>query len=260
MGRCDDKKFMKMLTLISMLVLIACGKNDFATKKITKQNVSALYSISSLQVFVYYEPGAEPYVKDALPFQYWTILQQNLAALYQGKLPASSILVPMDLSQMTKIAAQSKSLWSTQDVLNLSKTFGKTSTGTFTIIYLNGYSDQGQGIIGFQITGTNVIAVFKDVVRSVGPEESLVTRYIEQATLVHEMGHALGLVNNGLPLLSAHHDVANGAHCSVKDCVMSFSNEGRSSMIAYVNDIISNGTIIMYDQKCLNDAQSYKPK
>ena len=34
---------------------------------------------------------------------------------------------------MTQIAAQSKTLWSTQDVLNLSKTFGKTTAGTFTI-------------------------------------------------------------------------------------------------------------------------------
>lgn len=247
------------MTLFLLILISACGKDDFAKKKATKQDVSKLYSVSNLQVFVYYEPGAEPYVKDALPFQYWTILQQNLAALYQGKLPSASIVVPMEISQMTQIAAQSKNLWSTQDVLNLSKTFGKSSTGVFTIIFLNGHSDQGQGIIGFQITGTNVIAVFKDVVKTVGPEDSLVTRYIEQATLVHEMGHALGLVNNGLPMLTAHRDADNGAHCSVKDCVMSSSNEGRSSMIAYVTEIISKGEIIMYDQQCLGDAQSYKP-
>jgi predicted Zn-dependent protease len=250
---------MKIVCLFLLILISACGKDEFAKKKVTKQDVSKLYSVSNLQVFVYYEPGAEPYVKDALPFQYWTILQQNLAALYQGKLPSASIVVPMELSQMTQIAAQSKTLWSTQDVLNLSKTFGKSATEIFTIIFLNGHSDQGQGIIGFQITGTNVIAVFKDVVKSVGTEDSLVTRYIEQATLVHEMGHALGLVNNGLPMLTAHHDAANGAHCSVKDCVMSSTNEGRSSMIAYVTEIISKGQIIMYDQQCLNDAQSYRP-
>jgi hypothetical protein len=40
---------------------------------------------------------------------------------------------------------------------------------------------------------------------------------------------------------------------------MSFSNEGRSAMIAYVTDIIEKRSIIMYDQQCLGDAQSYKP-
>ena len=41
---------------------------------------------------------------------------------------------------------------------------------------------------------------------------------------------------------------------------MSFSNEGRASMIAYVTEVIKNGTTIMYDQQCLNDAQAYKAK
>ena len=29
---------------------------------------------------------------------------------------------------------------------------------------------------------------------------------VEQSTIVHEIGHAIGLVNNGVPATTAHHD------------------------------------------------------
>jgi predicted Zn-dependent protease len=246
------------LTLLVLILNVSCGKVDKrAASGTTDISMSELYSATEIKVFVFYEEGAEPYVQDALPLKYWTLLQKNIAALFQGKLPESSISVPTELSQMSKLSAQNKATWSTQEVFNLAKTLGEFPVGNFVVMFLKGYSDQGQGIIGFQITGTNVIAVFKDVVKSTGAETNLVTRYMEQATLIHEMGHALGLVNNGVPMTSNHHDADHGAHCTNPNCIMSYSNEGRSAMLNFVENIRTNGTIIMYDQACLNDAQSF---
>ena len=87
-------------------------------------------------------------------------------------------------------------------------------------------------MIGFSINDTPIIAVFKDVVvTSGGPA---VQKFVEQSTLVHEMGHALGFVNNGVPLASSHQDSVHGAHTVNSNCIMYWLNEGASDMAAFV--------------------------
>ena len=76
------------------------------------------------------------------------------------------------------------------------------------------------GTIGVSLTGTTVIAIFKDVIESSGVRsDGIVPKFIEQSTIVHELGHALGLVNNGVSISSDHHDADNGAHCINDICV-----------------------------------------
>jgi len=134
-----------------------------------------------------------------------------------------------------------------------------SSSTTFEVYFLNGYAAEGAGIIGFHINGTKIIAIFKDVVRSTGNNEPLqaVPKYVEQSTLVHEMGHALGLVNNGVPMLENHQDKEHGAHCSASKCVMFWANEGTSSLINFAREAALNMSIVMFDDKCLKDARSF---
>ena len=74
-------------------------------------------------------------------------------------------------------------------------------------------------ILGINLDGTPTIAIFKPVIESASnsrTEKAL----IEQSTIVHEIGHAIGLVNKGVRATTAHHDTANGAHCTNEGCVM----------------------------------------
>ncbi len=73
-----------------------------------------------------------------------------------------------------------------------------------------------------------VIAMFKDVIASTNSLTNPNTsRYVEQSTIVHEVAHAIGLVNNGISLTSAHQDSPHGAHCTNDRCVMYYTNEAR---------------------------------
>lgn len=246
--------------IILLFTLVACGKTSERKSSEVKQNVSAIYSSQEVHVVVYYEEGAEPYT-DRLPgVELWNLLKTNLEALFLGK--TVIVKVPVSLSEMTKLMPQSKSSWSANDVIDLSRNYPVTTTDgvtKFQIFFLKGYADGNSQVIGFHISNTRVMAIFKDVIKnsSSGPFQ-IVPKYVEQATLIHEMGHALGLVNNGLPLTSSHQDEAHGAHCNNPDCVMYYSNEGASSMINFATKASQKGSTVMFDKQCLDDAQNYQ--
>lgn len=251
---------MKVVSYLLLLILIGCGKTAPQKSSTTKQNVSAFYKAQELRIKVYYEIGAEPYISDSPLFEYWSLLEQNLKALFTGRKVEPQVIVPKSLSEMTSMPASGDVSWTIDEVLKLAKTKGTSSSPTtFEIFFLNGHAAENAGIIGFHINGSNVIAIFKDVIRATGTLEPMqaVPKYVEQSTLVHEMGHALGLVNNGLPMIEKHQDKEHGAHCSETKCVMFWSNEGSSSMIQFAKEAALNLTIVMFDDKCLKDARSF---
>jgi hypothetical protein len=252
-------KIVHLCILISLF--LACGKDVKKSSTAKVQNVSAIYSSSILSVKVFYEDGAEPYVGGTIVLKYWELLQKNLEALFQGRSSAPSLSIPKELNEMTKISPFFKASWSLQEVLSAANTLSVPSTPgttTFKIIFVNGISDQGAGVIGYSVNGENLVVIFKDVVKSTSVTgNTLVPTYVEQSTLIHEMGHALGLVNNGLPMINPHQDSAHGAHCSNPNCVMYYANEGLSSMRNFAQNAATNFSVVMFDQQCLDDSRQY---
>lgn len=250
------------LLLILFVLISACGKDKKASQKssLYEQDVSAIYKTRNLAVQVYYEEGADPYDRGPLGAQIWNLFQDNLDALFEGRKLEPLIIIPKTLAEMTKFSARNRSKWSIDDVLNLDKSMSSPvgpDTLVFKIFFVNGVSEDSSDTIGFHITGTRVMVIFKDVIKGTSGNSPFVSMYVEQATLIHEMGHALGLVNNGLPMQSSHQDKAHGAHCSQTDCVMYWANEGRSSMITFAQKLISTQSNIMFDSQCLQDSREY---
>lgn len=245
-----------------LVVLFACGKEPARKSSQKKQDVSALYAAKKLNIKVYYEEGATPYTDTVGPVELWHLLRSNLTALFEGR--NTEIEVPGTLEQMTKMNPYNKASWSLEDVIAMAKTYSipkQNGVENFQIFFLNGYSDNDPGIIGFHISNTKIMAIFKDVIKSSGSgvgNLDVVPKYVEQATLIHEMGHALGLVNNGLPMQEKHQDSENGAHCSNPDCVMYYSNEGTSSMINFARKASQKLSTVMFDSQCLEDSRKFK--
>lgn len=76
---------------------------------------------------------------------------------------------------------------------------------------------------------------------------------VETTVMEHEFGHIMGLVNNGAPLQSDHHDSANGAHCDVQSCLMYFAVEG--------SDFLTNlqgGNVPQLDAQCQADLNALR--
>lgn len=74
---------------------------------------------------------------------------------------------------------------------------------------------------------------------------------LESSVMTHEMGHILGLVNNGTELQSNHQDAAHGAHCDVEDCLMYYTAESSASI-----GNLTGGNIPQLDAQCIADLRA----
>lgn len=222
--------------------------------------------MTELKLDIVYETGAEPYTgSTAVGLNYWDITVQNLQALFAGR--NVTFTVPKTLGEMRSITPQNRSAWTTTDALNLANLYrdGNSSgtQGRIFIAFVKGYAANtdgtaNQNVIGYSVTGTNVIMIFKQVVQSAGTlPNGPVAKFVEQSTLVHELAHAIGFVNNGLPLTTAHHDSAHGAHCSNPDCVMYYLNEGLSNLATFIDKYKDSQSAVMFDDACINDAKNF---
>lgn len=60
--------------------------------------------------------------------------------------------------------------------------------------------------LGLHLTGYPFAFVFKDIILKTGGD-STSQKYVEQATIVHEIGHTIDLVNSGIPMHNDHEDL-----------------------------------------------------
>jgi len=251
--------FLLFAQLSLLGLVVSCGKTILDTPSVEGSsflNVTPTHYFQVTQrivVEVYYEAGAEPFTG------LWNILEDNLNAIFQYRTTKPVLIIPKVIPDMTLIPEQGKSTWTPEEVLNLNASFKKgrstESEAHFYIYFLKGNAKDSNSVIAFSIKGTPVIGVFKDVIKNSGGP--IVQNYVEQSTLVHEMGHGLGLVNDGIPMKTPHLDLNHGSHTTNTNCVMYWQNEGLSHLMTYVQKYITSNSKVMWGAEVLSDAQAF---
>lgn len=268
---------MKYLSLLVYLFLfVGCGSEDSSIEnhvKINKTQTTAnlnslLKTATKVSIDVIYEAGAQPYIGNNFRNKpYWSVLENNIKAIYQARGMDVEVVVPLEISDMTLIDVQNKDSWTVSQIDALAKAHKKIETtntqASIQAVFVQGYFNSGEGInqnvVGINITGTTVIAIFKDVIKNMNSNnEGPAAKFMEQSTLVHEFGHAIGLVNNGINQVQSHQDSEHGAHCDNPDCVMYWQNEGASQMYDYIVKYLASGSEVMYDAKCMEDVGKFE--
>ncbi len=122
---------------------------------------------------------------------------------------------------------------------------GHYAAGDTAVLYVlyveGGYSDDGESnkVLGAAYHGSSVV-MFKGNVKSITRKDTgLLTtspftaeeRCVERAVLVHEAGHLLGLVNNGIPMVVPHEDSSSKGHSNNKGSVMYKAVEGSAGIL-----------------------------
>jgi predicted Zn-dependent protease len=218
-------------------------------------------AITNVTVEIDYEAGHEPFTGNIVGFgDTFDITTTNIGRLFAGK---KMVAIPRTTAGMQSIGAVADEQLTVSDLLALATThrMGKDSASekTYYVLFVSGYFTDANGpnnaVLGVSIGNTGVIAMFKDVVRS-SSGISNIQRYVEQSTLVHELGHAIGLVNNGVALASPHHDADHGAHCTNESCVMYWQNEGASAMAAWATQFVLTSNTILFKPECLGDVDA----
>jgi len=235
-----------------MLLAAACSESgdDAPSSVFDPQVATWVFEIDA-------QTGAEP--EGATPTQIsepWELLEANMSALLEGtprelRFPAEDEIgalegVPegdLDIDELIQLSERNRDMPDTDD------------TAVFHIMFVDRYSEsegmRQEDVLGVSISGTRIIAMFSPVYRDL-----LLSRYVEQSTLIHEVGHATGLVGNGIPMVEPHRDTAHGAHCDNDQCVMFWLNEGSSDLIAYVQEYVASGDVVLFDDACIADAQA----
>ena len=101
--------------------------------------------------------------------------------------------------------------------------FGQGDTAFLHVVYLDGAFEQGTvDASGVEIEG--VIFLFKDAYmaqeyRAPGESRSF-PAVVERHVLIHELGHVLGLVNCGIPMIMERENPESRCHSRSKDSVM----------------------------------------
>lgn len=222
-----------------------------------------LYSpaVQEVVVEVDYQRGAEPYTEAGLTTgSPWELLRRNAEALFEGA--PRRLTIPARLGEMQALDGVTGQDFSSSAILQLAARhrdqYNSATRRTFYVLFLDGYFHHAgarqTGVLGVSLGDTGVIAIFKPVIRRAGSGVgTTLQRHVEQATLVHEFGHAVGLVDNGVAMAHPHRDPDHGAHCNNRDCVMYWRNEGLSDMVEFVTRRVLSGREVLFDADCLRD-------
>jgi len=246
------------------LVAVSCGSGSTSgpgdpSNPLTADPIDHLYAktTTDVPIEIDYQPGAEPYTGTLITMDTWNLFRANADALFNRQ---KNVTVPTTLAQMESLSDISGTDFTSQQILDIASkhrnTLSTTSSTSYYVLFLNGYFNDGKmvrnDVLGVSIGKTGVIAMFKPVITSAGSALFPNSRkFIEQTTLIHEFGHAVGLVNNGVSMVTPHQDVANGAHDSDANCVMYYANEG-AGVADFVKNL-RNGDEVVFDSKCLAD-------
>lgn len=193
-----------------------------------------------LVVEVQFMPGAEP-TSESL---------SNLREFLEERLHKSSV----DILDPTEIPSGEQESYTADEVRDLEEehreVYSEDNTLALYAIILDGEFSQGN-VLGIAYYNTSM-AIFNETVRSVsGGVGQPSGTAVESTVLLHEAGHLMGLVNNGVDPQSEHHDEENGAHCTEDDCLMYFA--------VRTTDFFANlfgGTVPELSEFCIEDLQA----
>ncbi len=250
------------------LLLVSCNQSSggsdsgLAAQRTIAKNIFS-DSKTDFKINVFYEASAAPYVGTigVTANQTWDITKSSYAALFQNH-PARTITVPSTLGQMTSISDHSKSSWTSAELIQLASSsavaFNIGSQVNMNVFFVRGTYQGSTSTLGVQFSGSPYAFVFKDVVVSTGGD-SISQRYVEQTTVVHEVGHAVGLVNNGLPMSAPHEDLNHPHHTTNSNCAMYWAVESNSSILSSIANLIIGNQLNLFGAESLQDGRTYHP-
>lgn len=255
-------------TLMIFLLFSACtNSSDKTTNNETQNNqVRQIFSDTNTEftIKVAFEVGATPNTGaiGLTANDTWDITKTSYQALFQNH-TGRLITVPNTVGAFTQIADQAKTTWTSLELITLGQSVSPavpvvSNKATVAIIFVNGTYLGNQNILGIHFSGYGFAFVFKDVVTSVGGT-SIDQKYVEQGTVVHEIGHVIGLVNNGVPLTSSHEDAAHPRHSSNSNCIMYWTVESSNSILSFLTNNILANRLNLFEVEVLNDARAYHP-
>jgi len=246
----------------SLLAALGCGSDTAEAPAAAPLPSPFAASVTGVTLEVDYARGAEPYTgTTSKGGAVWQLFASNAEKLFETR--GKKLTIPASLDQMEALDDVTGEDFTAEQILAIAARHRGVASSqgeaAYYALWLGGYFRDATGVrsdvLGVSLGTTRVIAMFKPVISGAGATKG-VDRFVEQGTLIHEFGHAVGLVNNGVPMVAPHQDADHGAHCSNDACVMYWANEGAADLLQFVNRYIATGDATMFGEECLADARA----
>jgi hypothetical protein len=117
---------------------------------------------------------------------------------------------------------------------------------------------EGTVTLGAVYRNTSMV-IYEVTVRELALGNSQITiEDVETATLNHEFGHLLGLVDLGSPPVNAHEDPNAEHHCDIDGCLMRAELQFGGGLLGMMNKRVSTGKAAVpgLDSECILDLQA----
>jgi hypothetical protein len=174
------------------------------------------------------------------------VVDQDLGASGPGKV--------WSFGELDTLARQTANLGVTADTVKIHVLFLDGEYGT----------PEGGTVLGLAWNQVN-LAIFAESIEDgcaalgLGVLERQLCADAEQAVWLHEIGHVIGLVDNGLPMVLNHEDSAHPAHDHDANCVMYWAYEGDAVLQRIADDLLQTGNSALdFDQACRNDVAAVR--
>jgi len=223
-------------------------------------------SVTEVVVEIDYQSTTPPFTQeeDGGPQGLYSAFGVNLFTLFSGR--EREFRVPKTLDEMTALDV-TPTTYTSQDLFELSMEtrdeWDTRAKRTFHVLVLDGQltvdGEVQPTILGAALVEPRIIAVFRPSIEALEMEDDLEFFYarIEQYTLVHELGHVMGLVDNGIPAITDHQDAATGHHCTETSCIMHHSAAGLNRAREFAMRVGDINSLVLFDTACLDDVEAF---
>lgn len=215
------------------------GINDTRSVGASAKELLTATTYSSLNVEIQYAPGMRPQDQS----------MNNLLAFLEARLnkPDSITILLKQVGSIGKPTVAVSDISAFADKNRTSYTDGNKIT---IYVYFADADFEKNGVVGVAYRNTSICLFQKTIQANSGGVNQASRVKVESGVLLHEVGHLLGLVNNGTGMVAAHEDGANPAHCTNSNCLMYFSIETTGLMNIF------NNAIPQLDAACSNDLRA----
>lgn len=129
------------------------------------------------------------------------------------------------------------------------------------VMYVDG-SYENENTLGVA-WGNRHLTMFADVVDD-SCDRPLVRdrlcRFAESSVLLHEVGHVIGLVDNGIPMVEDHEDSEHDAHDESDECVMYWAYEGTQIIDVLAARLGDSSPALTFDDACEADIAAIRDR
>ena len=219
----------KILLGLLLFISFSCKKTETTVSSTHPENFKAIgasardllaaTTYTSIKIEIQYMPGFAPdaaSINNAVAFLNSLVNKPGGITVIQTQIPSAG-KATMTLNDIVEVEKNYRTVFTSGNQL-----------GVYLLYTDSKYSEAGA--LGLAFRNTSMALLGKTVTDNSGGIGQVSRTKLESTVLEHELGHILGLVNLGTPMVTNHQDANNPNHCNNNACLMYYGTNTTSVM------------------------------